>query len=297
MKKLLSILITAVTASLSLQAQGVAFLNINSDPASMALAGTGIARTADAYALENNIAATALGGPRMDVAAGYGRWQPKAAGVNIISAAGFYRVTDKLAFGLQFKDFSYPEYSIISADGRSKGSFSPMEMAVGLGAAYRLADGLSAGLSFRYVSSALADGAKASAFGGDVALKYEKDAFQAGLSVNNIGSAVNYGGENYAQPGIVRVGAAYSVAGLTASAEADYLFAGALMAGLGLEYGIQDIVFLRGGFHYGDKAKAIPSYASLGLGAKFFGVHLDLCFLTASRTLGNSLMVGLGYAF
>jgi hypothetical protein len=30
---------------------------------------------------------------------------------------------------------------------------------------------------------------------------------------------------------------------------------------------------------------------------KYAGVHLDLAFLTASKTIGNSLMLGLGYAF
>ena len=69
------------------------------------------------------------------------------------------------------------------------------------------------------------------------------------------------------------------------------------MLGIGLEYCIQDIVSLRGGFHYGDPAQALPTFASLGVGAKFAGVHLDLSFLTASKTIGNSLMVGLGYAF
>ena len=117
MKKLLSVILAAA-AGLSLQAQGVAFLNISPDPASAALAGTGIARTADAYALENNVAAAALGGPAMDVAAGYGRWQPQAAAVNVISAAGYYRITDKLALGLRFKDFAYSEYTVVSAAGR-----------------------------------------------------------------------------------------------------------------------------------------------------------------------------------
>ena len=81
------------------------------------------------------------------------------------------------------------------------------------------------------------------------------------------------------------------------AAEADYLFAGALMAGFGLEYCIQQIAFLRAGFHYGDAAKALPTFVSLGAGVQFACVHLDLSFLTASKTLGNSLMVGLGYAF
>ena len=43
--------------------------------------------------------------------------------------------------------------------------------------------------------------------------------------------------------------------------------------------------------------KAIPMYASLGLGLQFAGFHLDAAFLTASKTLGNTFMVSLGYAF
>ena len=296
MKKLLSI-IAACAVCLSLSAQSVAFLNINPDPATAGVAGTGIARTADAYALENNIAAAALNGPKMAAAAGFGMWQPKAANSKLISAAGYYRISDRLALGVQFKDMAYPAYSIVSGDGRVKDSFAPMELTAGLGVAYRLADGFSAGVSLRFISSSLTQEAKASAFGADIALKYEKDAFQAGLSVCNLGTPVNYGGENYAQPGIARLGAAYSIAGLTASVEADYLFAGGLMAGIGLEYTIADIVSLRGGFHYGDAAKAIPTYASLGLGVKFAGVHLDAAFLLASKTLGNTLMLGLGYSF
>ena len=77
----------------------------------------------------------------------------------------------------------------------------------------------------------------------------------------------------------------------------DYLFSGALMAGLGLEYCIVDIVSVRAGYHYGDAAKALPSFASVGLGVKFAGVHLDAAFLLASKTLGNTLMIGLGYSF
>ena len=290
-------MLAASAASLTLSAQGVNFLNINPDPVASALAGTGIARTADAFAIENNVAATALGGPTMAVAAGYGMWQPKAANAKLLSAAGYYRISEKFAIGLQFKDLLYSSYDIVASDGRTKGTFSPTEMTVGLGLSYRIANGFSAGISLRYVGSSLAEEAKGSAFGADIALKYEKDAFQAGLSVCNVGTPINYGGENYAQPGIVRGGAAYSVAGFTAGAEVDYLFSGALMAGLGLEYTIADIVSLRGGFHYGDAAKAMPMYASLGLGLQFAGLHLDAAFLLASKTLGNTLMVSLGYAF
>lgn len=69
-----------------------------------------------------------------------------------------------------------------------------------------------------------------------MALAYKKDGFQAGLSACNLGTPVNYGGDNYAQPGIARAGAAYSLAGFTASAELDYLFSGALMFSLGYAF-------------------------------------------------------------
>ena len=297
MRRKTLLVIAAAAASLSLQAQGVAFLNINPDAASVGLAETSIARQADAYAMENNIAATTLGGTRMAFAAGFGIWQPKANKSNVLSAAGFYRISNRLALGMQFKNFSYQEYSNVSADGRVRDTFRPAELTAGLGISYRIADGFSVGASFRFISSTLASDAKASAFGADIAVKYEKDGWHAGFSVCNLGTPVSYGGDKYAQPAMVRGGGAYSTGTFTASAEVDYLFQGGLMAGLGVEYTIADIVSLRGGFHYGDAAKAIPMYASLGLGVQFAGVHLDAAFLLASKTLGNSLMFGLGYSF
>ena len=80
--------------------QGVAFVNIIPDPASAALAATGVARSADAFAMENNIAAAALSSQRMAASVGYGIWQPRAIDAKMYSAAGFYRPTDRLAVAL-----------------------------------------------------------------------------------------------------------------------------------------------------------------------------------------------------
>ena len=75
------------------------------------------------------------------------------------------------------------------------------------------------------------------------------------------------------------------------------LFFGALMAAVGVEYGFADMVFARAGFHYGDPAKALPTFASVGIGAKFIGIRLDASYVFLSETLGNSFLVSLGYAF
>ena len=45
------------------------------------------------------------------------------------------------------------------------------------------------------------------------------------------------------------------------------------------------------------RRRILPTYASLGLGLQYAGIHLDVTFLTASKTLGNTLLFGLGYAF
>ena len=112
---------------------------------------------------------------------------------------------------------------------------------------------------------------------------------------------MKYGENTYSQPSLVKAGAGYTIglgtSSIAVNAEADVLFSGGFMAGLGAEYSFDDLVFVRAGYHYGDDKKAIPSYGSLGAGVKFFGVRLDVAYLVGSQVLKNSLGVTLGYSF
>ena len=296
MKKI-CVFLFAISFALCASAQAVPSLLIGSDPVAFSTGGAVLARPADAFAVDNNAAAMALSAGTFDVAATYGKWAPKTADNMVVGLGTFYKVNDKLALGLSGRVLRDQPYDIASAGGQVTGSFTPMDVVAGLGLSYAVMDGLSLGVSARMVSSSIAADMKGTSFAADITAMYAQDAFSAALGVCNLGSPMSYGGASYALPMLVKAGGAYAAAGLTASAEVDYLFSGALMAGLGLEYGIEDIVFLRGGFHYGDNAKAIPTYASLGLGVKYAGAHIDLAFLTASKTIGNSLMLCLGYAF
>ena len=296
MKKI-CVFLFAISFALCASAQAVPSLLIGSDPVAFSTGGAVLARPADAFALDNNAAAMALSAGTFDVAATYGKWAPKTADNMVVGLGTFYKVNDKLALGLSGRVLRDQPYDIASAGGQVTGSFIPMDVVAGLGLSYAVMDGLSLGVSARMVSSSIAADMKGTSFAADITAMYAQDAFSAALGVCNLGSPMSYGGASYALPMLVKAGGAYAAAGLTASAEVDYLFSGALMAGLGLEYGIEDIVFLRGGFHYGDNAKAIPTYASLGLGVKYAGAHIDLAFLTASKTIGNTLMLCLGYAF
>lgn len=61
--------------------------------------------------------------------------------------------------------------------------------------------------------------------------------------------------------------------------------------------GVSGIVFLRAGYHYGTQDKGLPSFASAGLGVKFFGVELNAAYLFASDAIGGTMTFGLGYSF
>lgn len=299
MKKNITIIIAALCVlGQTAQAQTMQFLNINPDPESAAVAGTGVSRGANAYALDNNMAASSLSELQFAAEVGYGMWQPKAFKEGVISAAGFAKLGEKLAIGASFKNFGQPEYSITNADGRTMGTFKPSEMAVGLGLSCKLGDFLALGLDAKYASSSIAEEASASSVAADVSLAYSNEGFQFGAAVANLGGKVSYGGESsYSLPAVGRVGASYAFESLKASAQVDYLFSGGLMAGVGAEYTIEEIVSLRAGFHYGDSAKAIPTYASAGLGLNFEGIRLNAAYLLASEVLGGSMMFGLSYTF
>lgn len=297
-KHLAVLLLCLLCVRLSAQST-MQFLNVNPDAATSAVAGTGIARPATAYAIENNLAAAALSESRMAFSAGYGIWQPAVSRTGVVSAGGFFRIGDNFALAAGFKNFAAPTYSYVTEEGSSAVSFKPGEMAVSLGGALKLSDALSLGLDAKFARSSLADFAKASSLAADVSLAYCSGGFSAGLAVSNIGGKVRYSGSDssYSMPMAARAGAAYSIAGFTASAEFDYLFSGVFMAGLGAEYLIEEIVALRAGYHFGDSVRAIPSYASAGLGVNFFGVSLNASYLFASGTLGGTMMFGLGYSF
>ena len=296
MRKILAVIVY-MSFALVASAQALPSLLIGADPQAAATGGSSIARVADAYAVDNNSAAMALSDKEFSVAASYGMWAPNTADNMLAGLGFFYRLNDRMAVGFTGRMLRDKPYDITSVTGQVSGSFAPSDLLAGVGFSYAISDGLSLGVSGRFTSSSIAEGMKGTAIGADITALYSRNSFSAAAGLCNLGTPISYGAGTYAQPMLVKAGAAYSASGLTASAEVDYLFSGALMAGLGVEYCIADIASLRAGYHYGDPAKALASYASLGLGLEFSGFSLDLAFLTASETLGNSLLFGIGYSF
>ena len=285
MKKILVVFVSVVFA-FSAWGQALPSLLIGADPAAAGVGGAALARPADAFAIDHNAAAMSLSPQKFSAALSYGMWAPGTANNTLLGMGVWYRLGDKVALGLSGKMLKDKNFEQASSD-----------MIASLGASYAIMKGLSVGLTARFVSSTLTPEYKGTAVGADITALYQRGALSAALGVCNLGSSVSYGGASYAQPALVRAGAAYTVVGITASAQVDYLFSGALMADVGAEYCIADIISLRAGYHYGASGKTLASHASLGLGVRYAGVSLNVAWLTASATLGNSLLFGLGYTF
>ena len=281
MKKISVLLILMLAAQAAL-AQAVPTLLVPADARSLAMGGVALPKDAS----------------KLDVQAFYGMWAPKSADNSVFGGDVFFRVNDRVALSAESRYFADKPYDVSSAQGQATGSFTPGDLILGAGVSVGFSDAFGATLKARYVSSAIAEDARGGAFCADLSADYKGEIAFASAGVRNLGSQISYGAGSYALPAMAAVsGGVRPVDGLTVGAELDCLFTGGLMAGLGAEYTIADIVSLRGGFHYGDAAKAVPTYASLGLGVRFAGVHIDAAFLTASQTLGNTLMFGLGYSF
>jgi opacity protein-like surface antigen len=83
---------------------------------------------------------------------------------------------------------------------------------------------------------------------------------------------------------------------LTVQADVDYYFEGGPAASFGAEYDFKDMVFIRAGYRYGGNS-ILPSFASVGVGAKFAGIKIDAAYLFANEVIGNTTAISVGYCF
>lgn len=281
MKKLAIILALAVISIQAVAQTALPFLYLPSDAKELAAGGASISNPLP---------------EKFGINANFGKWSPKFADNTIIRADAAYTIGKSFVIGLDAKFVSDKGYTLSGADGKDGASFTPKESAIGLLLGYKLKC-FSFGVRAKLISSKIAPEAGGNTVGFDVFAKFKKNGFMAGIGANNLGGSLKYTETASVQlPTCIKGGVAYNVKGFTAKAEADYLLNAGLMAGIGAEYCIVDIVSVRAGYHYGSD-KTIPSFISAGLGVKFKGFELNGTYLLGSEALGNSLLVGVGYSF
>lgn len=285
--------------------QTAQFLTVSPDSYSLSLGGTGVISPANAFAIYNNNAATALSPFKGAFAASYTMWQPTTTDNQLMSLSGFIKMGKRSAISLGSRLFLYPAYDLSNPQGSVTGAFNPRELSVDLGYAYNISGSFSASATVHYISSKMGPQAAGSAFAADLGLMYQPGNFSLGLTATNLGSKIDYGYGPYSLPAQIKLGAGYRFSLqekhlLTATVQAGYLIVNSgITAGIGLEYSYNNLISLRVGGHYGNPEKGIPSHLSAGLGFNFKGLTLNAAYLLAQKDspLANSLSVGLGWAF
>lgn len=308
MKKIVLIIVLAAAPFL-LGAQTLPFLYMPTDARSAALGGAGVAMDADAWAMDNNLSAAALSSRHFAIGAGYQHLWPKMTGTNSFSLDGWYR-RNRWAVGLSAKTMLI-DYNAFLHTSAPQGSFTYHDLSVALGAAWCPVTGFAISTTARLVNSALAHTLHGMAVCADLAMTYAIKGFQVGLSVNNLGTRLQYRRNgsytqdafyyaNYALPALVRAGLSYSHPIFTLTAEADYLFEGCFMACAGVEVRPVSVLSLRAGYHYGpDNGKGMPSFGSCGIHLGFAGLGIDVSYWFGGEntTPRGTICAGLSYSF
>ena len=228
----------------------------------------------------------------------FGIWAPASAGSKIVGGDGYFRFGDRLAITFEGRDFIDKPYEISNYKGSFLGTFQPYELILALGGSFMINRNLEAGLKFTSVTSILGEAAKGSAICGDLWASYGTEKWSARLALRNLGTGIDYGNGASALPMLTEAAGTWRpLPGLSLCGAASLLFNGAFMAGAGAEYDVLQFLSVRAGAHYGDPAKALPSFVSLGLGGHFAGVNLDAAYVLGGAATGNGFMVSLGYSF
>lgn len=285
------------------------FLNVGASPRSWAMGGVQTGIQKNEYAQFGSVAAVPFWDETLAAGASYTLWQPTSS--NMIAAGAAWNISGRFGVTFGVQTGLNPAYELTSSAGVPDGSFSPFDLRVGAGFAWRLIDDLSVGVGLNYASSSLAPASESysgtmSSFAADVQIMYVLDDFDFSLSASNLGTSVkSASGQSFGLPMNARLAAGYGNDfgrhHLSAGVEGGMFFGGAsaVFAGVGAEYMYNDFVALRAGWHYGAEGNGIPTFASVGLGLHFAGVNIDVAYLLASgdSPLQNTLTFGLGYSF
>lgn len=285
----------AAAAAVEPGSEALPFIRFERGLAESSLAGAGIASFSNmAYASFGNPAAIPFSKKKLDIEGTWLRWMPETFPTDYYNFAGTYNSGN---FGLTLGFSSGKAGEKVSGT-----SFTPSDLQVNGGGAYRVADFLSVGVNLRYASSKVLENYSYSAFGGDVFVTGQYKGLNVALGVRSIGASItDNSGASFSLPTSIAFGLAYAydfaeVHSIEGDLDADWWLSGALSAAVGVQYGYNDMVFVRAGARYGGKS-VIPDYASVGVGVKFYGVKVGLSYLFGSDLLKNSMTIGLGYCF
>lgn len=295
--------ISALCVCAGLSAQTFTTSIIPRDPASLALAGADAASPEHlAWTAFGNASVAALNSQKAALGVSYTMWSPSGQKTNIISAGASAHIGRIVTLSLAGSFAPGQTYSVIDDEGISQGEFTTNSQLFGAALSVKLGAHGGLGVGVRYGRESLAAEYNLSGVMIDASFAWDFDFLTVSAGVKSLGPKAKLGDNSYDLPssGNLALYAPLSLGlnhTLSLAADADYFFGAGFAAAGGVQYGFKNMVFARAGYHYGSSKAPLPQYASLGLGVKFFGVSLDVAWLTANTNIGNTIQAGLSYCF
>jgi Type IX secretion system protein PorV len=196
----------------------VPFLRLASDARTAAMGDVGIATDPDANSMFYNGAKTVFNDDKYGIGLTYTPWLSELDIKNLYQAslAAFYKLDEKQAVSFGFRNFSQGTFTFTNDVGQEVNTFKPNDMAIEAGYSRKLSTTSGIGLNIRYIRSRLADNSvnsnykTGSAFAADLSWFYTKKAWNFGLALTNLGTKINYGGEDAFIPANLALGAAWN---------------------------------------------------------------------------------------
>ena len=279
-------------------------LGICRDAAAAGMGFAGRASTsATTYSAFSNSAMIPFADRDLSAGLSFQGWAPGGEKSTNIALGSAFTLGDRFAISVGAALQNGAEYEIYDQTGTLRGTDRTRDMIFGLGFGYRFLDNLSAGVNLKYAGQTLAEDASLSAFAADVFLAYCSGGLSVTAGVSSVGTSVSSAsGDSFSIPSSAAVGLGYDLDfagkhGVNFLLDADYYFNGGIAAALGAEYSFNDMIFARAGYHYGTSKAILPSFVTVGLGARFVGIDINFAYLTGNDLIGNTLTVGLGYSF
>lgn len=288
------------------ESAAMTFIDNALNPRMAAMGGVMSGLSADAYAQFGNIAAVPHYDDTFSAGVSYSAWQPTASASNVGILGAIYK-TGRFGVSVGASASINAPYMGMDDYGVPTGKYTPTDWRVGAGVSYLITDDFSAGLGLNYASSKISAKYPAyyTAFA-SLQLMYRIEDFSISLSGNNLGLPVStHAGNKFDIPMNGELSVAYANSWdeheLSAVVDGRMYFGGPLAAGgsVGAEYGYDSLVYVRAGYHYASVGNGIPSFASAGLGFRFFGVNIDAAYLFGwgNSPLKHTFTVGVGYSF
>jgi len=268
---LASLFATGVISFAQVQSVAMPFLEIDQNPVTSGMAGASALRTYEST----------------DILISYQDWALSSS--KYFNAAGNIVIADKLIVRVTGTYGMNDSYELATDLNSTPTKYTPSDMFFGAAAAYRFLPTMSVEAGVKYAISKLAPDYEANAFAADVFVKGHFSGFSAAAGVINIGKSGNYGIPTAAVVAIAYDNGSDKNHRVRPEVDAKYYFAGVFGLSAGIDYTIMNIVSIRAGYHYGG---IIANHASVGLGLKIRGIHID-----ASYLFKTSLCIGLGYSF